>query len=138
MLRYSDSHTSGAAVKRPCVPKEMYSKAQCINTHHNGWELVCTSFATGPSRKIITYLQHYRLYITILKCPNEEILNISHTLTSRTPAVSDYLGVIIHSRESITQRKNMEICKLLYKRALCPQQPSTLVEVHILLAQFQG
>ena len=31
----------------------------------------------------------------------------------------------------------MKICTLLYKQALCPQQPLTLVEAHALLALFQ-
>jgi hypothetical protein len=32
----------------------------------------------------------------------------------------------------------MKICTLLYKQALFPQQPSTLMETHALLVLFQG
>jgi hypothetical protein len=32
----------------------------------------------------------------------------------------------------------MKICTLLHKQALCPQQPSTIMEAHTLLPLFQG
>lgn len=40
-----------------------------------------------------------------------------------------YYGIININKEDITQR-NMKICILLQKQALCPQQPSTLMEAH--------
>jgi hypothetical protein len=57
-------------------------------------------------------------------------------LSPKNLAVSDYHGVL--GREDRLQRSNMKICTLLYKQALYPQQPSTYVEDHILLALFQG
>ena len=56
-----------------------------------------------------------------------------HTLASQTPAVSNYHGVINLVREDINQRRNMKMCTLLYKQALHPQQPPTLVQAHSLL-----
>ena len=34
--------------------------------------------------------------------------------------------------------RSMRICTLLYKQALCTQQPPTLVEAYTLLAMFHG
>jgi hypothetical protein len=56
---------------------------------------------------------------------------ISHTSTSQSHAVSDYLGVVNINREDIPQR-NVKIGTLLYTQALCPQQPLPLMEADAL------
>ena len=68
-----------------------------------------------------------------------EGLNICHfaeTLASKTHDVSNYQWVINLVKEDIPQRRNMKIFTL-YKQALHPQQPPTLIEAHTLLALFQ-
>ena len=66
------------------------------------------------------------------------LLRHRHALASWTHATSNYHGVINLGREDIPRRRNMKICTLLYKQALQPQQPLTLMETHLLLALFQG
>jgi hypothetical protein len=55
------------------------------------------------------------------------LLDIGHILTSWTCAVSGYHKVINPGIKDTPQRKNVKAYTLLYKQALCPQQPSILL-----------
>jgi hypothetical protein len=66
------------------------------------------------------------------------LLRLRCTLASWILALSDYHGINNFGREDIPQRRNMKLYTLLYKQALCLQQPSTFKEAYTLLALFQG
>lgn len=73
----------------------------------------------------------------VLKVPEVIICwDISHTFPSQTHAASDHHGVV--NKKDIPWRRSIRICTSLYKRAFHPQQPSTLMDAHTLLALFQG
>ena len=105
----------------PDIPRRPDITASCLLL----WLL--QSFLTTSSIFFEPMLGDYAVYIMAV--------TEHHT---QLPADSNYHGVINLGREDIQQKRSMKICTLLYKKALCLLQPSTVVDCPTLLALFGG